>query len=189
MPAELLQLCLTLCNPMDCSLPGSSVKNTRMGCHFLLQGQDLPDPVIEPMTLKSPALAGGFFTTGATWEVEYWPCNNGTQQLLCFSLSEFLWSWFFPIQSVIDLALALQEMRTSKNKEAVLGFLKLMRAIRVLRDRGEGKLWGLCESEVRGWGDKPASSPYPDQRKIPGHEQLGSWILGGDWGPSFRPLA
>ena len=36
--------CLTLCNPMDCSPPGSSVhrdspgKNTGMGCHALLQG-------------------------------------------------------------------------------------------------------------------------------------------------------
>ena len=36
--------CLTLCNPLDCSPPGSSVpgdspdKNTRMGCHSLLQG-------------------------------------------------------------------------------------------------------------------------------------------------------
>ena len=38
------QSCLTLYNPMDCSLPGSSVhgdspgKNSRVGCHFLLQG-------------------------------------------------------------------------------------------------------------------------------------------------------
>ena len=39
------QLCLTLCDPMDCTPPGSSVhgiffsgKNTRVGCHFLLQG-------------------------------------------------------------------------------------------------------------------------------------------------------
>jgi len=37
------QSCLTLCNPMDCSLPGSSFpwnfpgKNTAVGCHFLLQ--------------------------------------------------------------------------------------------------------------------------------------------------------
>ena len=30
---------------------------------------DLPDPGIDPMSLKSPALAGGFFTTSATWEV------------------------------------------------------------------------------------------------------------------------
>ena len=28
----------------------------------------LPDPEIEPMSLMSPALAGGFFTTSATWE-------------------------------------------------------------------------------------------------------------------------
>ena len=38
------QLCLTLCNPMNCSLPGSSVnedspgKNTGVSCHALLQG-------------------------------------------------------------------------------------------------------------------------------------------------------
>ena len=33
-------------------------KNTGVGCHSLLQG--IPDPRVE---LKSPALAGGFFTT------------------------------------------------------------------------------------------------------------------------------
>ena len=32
---------------------------------------DLPDPGIEPMSLKSPALTGGFFTTSGTWEVPY----------------------------------------------------------------------------------------------------------------------
>ena len=38
------QSCLTLCNPMDYSLPASSVhrdypgKNTGVGCHALLQG-------------------------------------------------------------------------------------------------------------------------------------------------------
>ena len=31
-----------------------------MGCHALLQG-NLPDPGIEPRSLMSPALAGGFF--------------------------------------------------------------------------------------------------------------------------------
>ena len=29
---------------------------------------DLPDSGIEPVSLTSPALAGGFFTTSATWE-------------------------------------------------------------------------------------------------------------------------
>ena len=38
------QSCLTLCEPVECSLPGSSVhgifwaRNTGMDCHFLLQG-------------------------------------------------------------------------------------------------------------------------------------------------------
>ena len=44
MHAKLLQSCLTLCDPMDCSSPGSSVprdspdKNNGVGCHALLQG-------------------------------------------------------------------------------------------------------------------------------------------------------
>ena len=32
---------------------------------------DLPNPGIEPTSLTSPALAVGFFTTGATWEALY----------------------------------------------------------------------------------------------------------------------
>ena len=37
------QLCPTLCDPLDCNLPGSSVwdflgKNTEVGCYVLLQG-------------------------------------------------------------------------------------------------------------------------------------------------------
>ena len=31
---------------------------------------DLPDPGIKPASLTSPALAGRFFTTSATWEAE-----------------------------------------------------------------------------------------------------------------------
>ena len=44
MHAKLLQWCPTLCHPMDCSPPVSSVhgdspvKNTGVGCHVLLQG-------------------------------------------------------------------------------------------------------------------------------------------------------
>ena len=40
---KVTQLCLTLWDPVDCSLPGSRgwnspSKNTRMGCHSLFQG-------------------------------------------------------------------------------------------------------------------------------------------------------
>ena len=36
---------------------------------------DLHDPGIKPVSLMSPVLAGGFFTTGATWEA---PCIHGS---------------------------------------------------------------------------------------------------------------
>ena len=44
MKANVAQLCLTLCDPMDCSPPGASVHGdspgriTGVGCHALLQG-------------------------------------------------------------------------------------------------------------------------------------------------------
>ena len=43
-------------------------KNTGIGGHFLLQGM-LPTWGWNPQSLMSPVLAGGFFTTRATWEV------------------------------------------------------------------------------------------------------------------------
>ena len=54
------QLCLTLCDPMDCSLPGSSVHGifqarVLSGLPFPSPG-DLPNPEIEP---RSPALQTG----------------------------------------------------------------------------------------------------------------------------------
>ena len=63
------QLCLTFCDLMARLLcwwnfPG---KNTGVGCPFLLQGIfPTQGPNLE--SLMFPALAGGFFTTGATWE-------------------------------------------------------------------------------------------------------------------------
>ena len=70
------QSCSTLCDPMVtlCNLLGSSV-------HGILQARilewiavsysrDLPDAGMEHVSLPSPALAGGFFTTGTTWEAQ-----------------------------------------------------------------------------------------------------------------------
>ena len=63
-----LQLCLTLCDPMDCSLPGSSVHGVSQarilgwgGLSFPSPGH-LPDPGIEP---ASPA-----------WQVNSLPLNH-----------------------------------------------------------------------------------------------------------------
>ena len=63
------QSCVTLCNPMDCSPPSSFIhgnspgKNTRVGCHGLLQR-------IFPTWDRTQVscLAGGFFTVWATKE-------------------------------------------------------------------------------------------------------------------------
>ena len=76
MRAQLLQLCLALCDPMN--PPGSSV-------HGILQARileraaippsgDLRDPGIEPMSLRSPALAGGFFIASTIWETQMRHC-------------------------------------------------------------------------------------------------------------------
>ena len=68
---ESLWSCPTLCNPMDCSPPDSSV-------HGILQkywsglpyptSEGLPNSGIEALSLMLPALAGRFFTASATWE-------------------------------------------------------------------------------------------------------------------------
>ena len=69
--AKSLQSYPTLCDSVDCSPPGSSVRG-------ILEARipwsvwphpppgDLPNPEIEPASLTSSALAGGFFTTSAT---------------------------------------------------------------------------------------------------------------------------
>ena len=70
---KLFQSCPTLCDPVDCSPPGSSVHGVlqagRLGGLLCPPPGDLPDPGIEPVPLMAPALAGMFFTTAATWEV------------------------------------------------------------------------------------------------------------------------
>ena len=90
--------CTTLCDPMDCSRPGSPVHGISqagtLGWVAISSSGDLPDAGIEPASLffffffffffflyplqysgldepaslKSPALTGRFFTPSATWE-------------------------------------------------------------------------------------------------------------------------
>ena len=71
--AKSLQLCPTLCNPVDFSLPDSSVHGIRQARILksvaTSSSRDLPDPRIEPASFKSSALSGGFFNTSATWEI------------------------------------------------------------------------------------------------------------------------
>ena len=54
------QLGPALCDPMDCSLPGSFVHGISQAKHWselpFLSPEDLPDPDIEPTSPVSPAL-------------------------------------------------------------------------------------------------------------------------------------
>ena len=69
-----LQSCLTLCNPLDCNPLGSSVRGIFQARILewvaIPSSRDLPNPGIKPASLMFPALAGGFFTTSATWEAQ-----------------------------------------------------------------------------------------------------------------------
>ena len=65
-------LCLTLCDPVDCSLPGSSVhgdspgKNTGMGCHAPSRGSSQPrSPTMQMESLPCPPVSIVIYT----WQI------------------------------------------------------------------------------------------------------------------------
>ena len=72
--AKSLQLCTTLCSPMDYSPPGNSVNGIlqarKLECVAMPSAGDLPNPGIELASVTSPAMAVKFFTTSATWEAQ-----------------------------------------------------------------------------------------------------------------------
>ena len=49
---------------------------------------DLPNPEITPASLTSPALAGGFFTTTATWEAPKYPAAAAKSLQPCPTLCD-----------------------------------------------------------------------------------------------------
>ena len=73
---------------MDCSSPSSSVQGFSRQEHqsglLCRPPGGLPNLGIEPVSLKPPALAGGFFTTSASWEGP--SCQMRTQKFIGNSL-------------------------------------------------------------------------------------------------------
>ena len=60
--SEVAQLCLTLCDPMDCSPPGSSVPRQEYWSGLLCPPpRDYINPGIQPASRVCPEFAGGFF--------------------------------------------------------------------------------------------------------------------------------
>jgi len=68
MCAKLLQLCLTLCDLIDGSPPGSSLHGVSQAKVLkwvtMASSRAFPDPGIRPMSLGSLALEGGLSATG-----------------------------------------------------------------------------------------------------------------------------
>ena len=108
--ARLLQSCPTLCDPVDCSLPGFSV-------HGILQARVLERVAMpssrgssqyrdQTASLVSPALAGGFFTTGATWkDPNIYQWNGGKFYRFLFSCRSWLIKfWHFYMSFIINLS-------------------------------------------------------------------------------------
>ena len=66
---------VSLCDPVDCSPLGSSVHGIPWARTLerlsFPSPEDPPDPAIEPVALMSPAHAGVFFRTRATWEFPF----------------------------------------------------------------------------------------------------------------------
>ena len=86
---------------MDCSPPGSSARGIFQarywnGLSFPSPG-DLPDPGIEPVSLASSALAGGFLTISTTWEAPVIPIEFTKKRLsLLHVLKSLIISGYFP---------------------------------------------------------------------------------------------
>ena len=76
MHAKLVQSCLALCDPVDCTAFQAplSVEFSRQeywsGLPCPPPG-DLPDSGIKPLSSVSSAMAGVFFTTSAIWEISF----------------------------------------------------------------------------------------------------------------------
>ena len=70
--------CPTLCDPMDCNLPGSSVPGILqariLGWVAMPPPGDFPDSGIKLVSLASPMLVSRFFYTGVTCEDHSWTC-------------------------------------------------------------------------------------------------------------------
>ena len=87
MPAKSLQSVPAVCDPMDCSPPGSSSMGFSRQEYWsgLLcpPPGDLPDPGIGSMYLTSSALESGFFTTSATWEALHLNITGHKRRMKC----------------------------------------------------------------------------------------------------------
>ena len=105
--------CLILWDPLDCCLPGSSVHGILQArilewvAIYSSRGSFLIQGLNPHLLAASPALAGGFFTTWATWEADsLWPTGK-------YYTKRCLGNAIYHINS-------LESLQTSSHSESVL---------------------------------------------------------------------
>ena len=104
MHAKSLQLCLTLCDPMDCRLPGSSVHGIFLA--KILEWVTMPfsrgssQPKDRTLISCVSCIAGRFFTHWATWEALLLLCLplNSTRRVTQLRVNLLVADiWFYTI--------------------------------------------------------------------------------------------
>ena len=179
----------------------SPSRNTGEGCHSLLQG--IVPTQGSNLCLTSPALAGGFFTTSATWEAP------------CIRYTSFLKTWEQRNASVVHVKSRSQrkrlQVRLTVGPVWGLAWDSGCRTDGVWGETGKrrgGTGWGtggqerkeakshwsteerfcvglrgsdsLCSSGILpGWGVKKRPRPHPQVSWFSGERRQPSWTSGG----------
>ena len=130
--AKLLQLCLSLCNPMDSSLPGSSVHGILQerilgnSCH-VLQGSSWSRDQAHISFISS--IGSMFFTTSATWEAHLTHKEIKYRELKCLFPGlmigkakdwQRIWICEFSLRSFHHVLLRKEKMKTEKTDGATM---------------------------------------------------------------------
>ena len=88
MHAQSLQSCQTLCDPMDCSPPGSPVHGISQArileWVIISFSKRVPDPGVKPTSPASPALAGRFFTPSHLGSLSNCLTTSSLMYVTCF---------------------------------------------------------------------------------------------------------
>ena len=132
--SEVAQSCPTLCDPMDCSLPGSSVhpwdfpgKSTGVGCHFLLHVvkyhlsvQKMQETRVRSLTQEDPLEKGSFLVVSSELT------GLVTTLSLLKGLSTTNWTFHLPLQGLNHVLLELlifntlwKELRVESRNDAL----------------------------------------------------------------------
>ena len=120
------QSCLTVFDPMDCNIPGSSVhgdspgKNTGGGCHSLPQGSSQSRD-----QTQASCIAGRFFTIWATREVQIY---NNIYYILEYYVYRHIWDinetlYEFISTNTVKNSLVSRNLKKKKGREitSILG--------------------------------------------------------------------